>query len=413
MARETRDTVAEREAFAGKALAILRRELPDHRFEYEDAGFRLISLTMKGLSINLGRTFEYYAAAPLWKKRGELTARLRNLVRTFLQTQVPENEVLARLMPKIRERWMIEEARLDSEIAGTPQRDFAYRVVAEHLTLEVGLDLPGGILSVSQADLDKWGMTFEEALTQANRNALLGGVDRFREVQSGVFVSDWRDDYDTSRLHLTEVIGSVVVKGRPVAMIPERGVLLLTGADDPAGLARVAEIAADVLQKPGAATGMAFRLDGGWTPFLPSRDHRAFALLKRLSVDTMASCQAGQTERLVALNEKRGIDVYVDTPVLVTDKADGSRISIASWFHDLDTFLPEVDEIIIGGPSTRGAKLNILGRITWDTAREQLADLMEPVEGYPARWRVRASPSAERLAGHFLEPQSTHNVVSS
>jgi hypothetical protein len=393
---------SDQDAFAGKVQAELRKRLPDDTFRYDPEGFRLIATTRADLIVQLGPTYEHYRAAPFWKRSRVIPQRLQSLMAALAWEPPTLDQVRAWLRPKIRERILVETMRLQAEVDGRDPVPFAGRVLAEHLTLEVALDQPGSILSVSQENLDEWGMSFEDALAQANQNLLKTGTDRFRPVRPGLFVSAWNDEYDCSRLHLVEVIESVPVQGRPVAMIPHRNCLLLTGADDAAGLVQMAKIAEDMLAKPGAMCGLAFRLDGGWTPFLPPREHAAFPALGRQAAQTLASYYAQQKSVLDALQEKRGTDLFIASPIVYEDKATKQVASVSTWAEGVDTLLPRTDEIAFLRPGAEGGeaqKAQIVGRLAWETAYPLLSDLMDvQADCYPERYRVRSFPAPARFA---------------
>ena len=76
--------------------------------------------------------------------------------------------------------------------------------------------------SLSQEDLDSWGVSFNEALEIAKKNLLALPV-KFRGPQSGEgrFVLATGDSYDASRSVFTDSIRCLPVKGAHIAMIPE------------------------------------------------------------------------------------------------------------------------------------------------------------------------------------------------
>jgi hypothetical protein len=60
----------------------------------------------------------------------------------------------------------------------------------------------------------------------------------------------------------------------PVAVLPQRDHLFVTGVDDGHGLVRIAELARPLLDEPHRVTGRAFVWrDGAWLSFVPPHGH--------------------------------------------------------------------------------------------------------------------------------------------
>lgn len=111
--------------------------------------------------------------------------------RSLTETAKPSAEqAKAALCPRIRERTYFEVQRLRDEIAGTQRPEILFRELGGgHLTLEVVLDWPDSLRSVSADDLMEWGRTFENAVLIANDNLLTLGLGRFQSPRPGLFVS--------------------------------------------------------------------------------------------------------------------------------------------------------------------------------------------------------------------------------
>jgi hypothetical protein len=117
------------------------------------------------------------------------------------------------------------------------------------------------------------------------------------EVKPGLFESPLRDEYDATRLLLGEQAFDVKVKGDPVAFVPNRTTLLITGSDDDANLiecfARV-RMASKNQARPVTLTPLILTVDG-WMPWLPpaGRDARApLAALAREALELELNASA-------------------------------------------------------------------------------------------------------------------------
>ena len=362
--------------------------------------------------IHLGNAYAEYRAAKPWKRGPILAAFVRQFQGLTQAGEPSAEQARAALRPRIREHTFFETLRLRDRVDGTRSPNIPFRVIAGgHLTLEVVLDRPDTIRSVSSEELAEWGLTFEGALSLGNANLLALGAGRFRSPRPGLFVSAWEDAYDASRLHLDEVIGGLSVAGRPVAMIPNRDTLIVTGADDAAGLTAMARLAEDALKQPRPMTGCAFRLDGGWVPFLPGEGHPAYMPLHRLALQTLAGDYEDQKALLDALHKKEGLDVFVASLMLIQEdkgkedkgkEAGGKRgtdkavSSVATWTEGVEALLPRADRLVFLRPRA-GGEPDILGMAEWGRVEEVLGDLLEPQGLYPERYQVQSFPTAEQV----------------
>ncbi len=239
--------------------------------------------------IHLGNIFAEHLAAKPWRRSRVLEGFTRHLQGVLAAVEPTADYAKTALRPRVRERTYFEVQRLRDEIAGTQRPEILFRELGGgHLALEVVLDQPDSLRSISVDDLNEWGMTFEDAVLIANDNLLTLGLGRFQSPRPGLFVSAWHDVYDASRLHLAEIVSGLAVKGRPVAMVPNRNSLIITGADDAEGLLAMARLTEEALKQPRPMTGYAFRLDNGWVPFLPPAGHPEYISLHRLFVQTLA-----------------------------------------------------------------------------------------------------------------------------
>ena len=386
-----------RDAFARKVGAELQKAFPGDGFEYDPDGFRFVAAHRANAILYLAPSYAHYQATPFWRKGAFIRQRMRAFIEAMVPADTDAVTVRQNLRPKIRERRVIAETELRAQIEGRKPIPFVYRVIGDHLTLEVCLDSENTIRSVAQDSLGEWEMTFDEALDQANQNLLRLGTNNFQEVLKGVYVSAWNDDYDCCRLHLPEVIASVAVKGRPVAMIPNRNTLILTGADDADGLLHMAKRAEATLKQPGAMSGLAFRFDDRWTPYLPPPDHKAFALLKQLAVEDFAYCLDAQKKLLDALHNQQGQDIFVATPIIVLNKKTQTPFSIAVWTEGVDALLPQADLVAFPPRDINPEAKPELLMIPWATVQAAVGDLMEAQGMYPERYRVTAFPTPEQM----------------
>jgi hypothetical protein len=251
----------ERREFADRMIAELRRAGMGGQLEFDEERFRLV-LDPQG-SLELGNVFAEWERASVLR-RGEL---LRRWTAPFRGPPgLPESVDAARpnLLARVRDREVYGISALQDGPA------FTYQPLNEHLTVEIVYDRAESMSTIPPETFEEWGMSIEEALRTARANLRDRTPGTLVPLQPGVFASPWHDNYDSSRLLLTELISRLDVRGDPVALLPHRDHLLVTGSDDEAGLARVAEIAEDLLEETRAETGRAFVWRDGGVAAVPS-----------------------------------------------------------------------------------------------------------------------------------------------
>jgi hypothetical protein len=110
------------------------------------------------------------------------------------------------------------------------------------------LDFPTGELDVTAQHLEAWGLDFQDLMVQARSNLLARGAEEgFLRSRSGYWRSTWEDALDGSRVLLPGVLRRLPVQGDPVALMPRKDVLLVTGTEDEDILARAIAFARDLM----------------------------------------------------------------------------------------------------------------------------------------------------------------------
>ena len=250
---------------------------------------------------------------------------------------------------------------------------------------------------VNGQQLERWGVDFDEAMDVALDNLRKLTTEGLRPIAAGVWQSPWRDNYDASRILLTDLITACDVEGDPVVMVPNRDTLLLTGALDAAGLAYMAETAEGVLQRPRPIHAMPIRLEyGSWTPYLPPEGHPAHHRLKQLVINALGQDYGEQKGLLDTIHQKTGEDVFVASYSAVRNKETGPLASYCIWARGVNSLLPRTDLIHLFDPE-RPEGQRIVASGAWDRVAEVVGDLLEAVDMYPERYRVDTFPDEGQI----------------
>jgi hypothetical protein len=297
-------------------------------------------------------------------------------------------EAWSRLLPKVRPRFHYEALTLrenpwvpvNRPLAGT----FAHSLV---------VDFPEGEIDVTPGLLQGWGGGYERLLLKALSNLLARGAEeRFARIRPGTYRSTWGDELDGSRILLPGVIRRLSVAGEPVALMPRRDVLLVTGSEDPGGLTLALESALDMVDEgTSSLNACPLRMRHfQWSPLELPDSHPAAPLLARAHRSRLQGEYARQKTLLDRAHRLDGrlIDV---APFRVAKDPSGRMASFTRWTRDgSEGWLPEADHLCLAwGRDLATESL----WASWQAVRRRLGHLLEPLGLFPERYRFRTFPS--------------------
>jgi hypothetical protein len=351
--------------------------------------------------LNLSNAYRNYCEAPRGDRRAVLQ-RFASLRAVQDQEEQSFEVARANLLPRVQSRFYHEVVRQTfSQFKPEPGVEpdvIPHQVFAEKLAVDLVYDHPQSIQTVSKKSLEKWGVTFDQAMTAARENLWRRSNETWHTVMPGVHVSPWHDTHDAARMYLHDLIWQLPVKGQHVAIAANRVSLIVTGSKDEEGLAAAAAIAEKAFEFDRIISGVAFRLDGKvWTPWLPEVSHVAHFPLNKLATKTAAMDYAEQKKMLDAANEKSGLDQFI-AKVTVHKLRERSVFTLASWTDGVnDALLPEADVVAMARFISEKEGAALLGYVKFERLKEVAADLLEPTDHYPPRYRTRKFPTAEQL----------------
>ncbi len=371
---------------AGFRLAGDRREL-----KYDQENFRLRH--SNGEEINLTSLFQEHCQLPPKDRQ----AQLKRIVQAFLtaRDELPESfdEARPNLRPKVWLRWSIVNIELQQRLAGKTSFESPHYPLGSHLVTGLVYDMPAAMRSLSQGDLDKWGVSYYEAAEIACENLSETSLvyskigDRFRSAMSG-------DNYDSCRILLKDQISSWDVLGDCVAMVPQRDALYVTGSKDDTGLKIMLDLTAATLQdQPRPLSPIPLRLVAGeWEDWMIPSTHELFPRFNQLQTEFIGGLYAQQKELLDAIHEKEGAGPFVASYSAIHKKPTDPLLTYCVWGQDVDSLLPKTQLIFFVGPAGAAA----VGQ--WGRVAEVVGDLLELDENlYPVRYRVKQTPTQEQL----------------
>lgn len=388
-----------KEKFARLLKDAIEKAGETNPIHYDPEEFCLKTRGEEENTLNLINAYNEYCGATKEHK----TTVFRNIVQTWFayRRELPDDFESAKhdLLPGIRNRMLFEGTRMRLKIAGKPGIDWPYRVLADVLALYLVYDLPASMMQIQQSVLDQWKTTLNEALEIACENLRAITKHSLNPIAPGVWISPWRDNYDASRMLLLEYVRHHEITGDPVVMVPNRDTLLLTGSDDPAGLAKMVEIAEAACEHPRFLSASAFRLTetDEWVSFLPSPQQPQYKRFRLLQLKGIGTDYKEQKVAVDELHGKTGKDVFVASYFALEKTDTGEIRSYCAWSAGVVTFLPKTDYIYFFRPrdSQNG---DIVATVSWAEAEAVLGDRIKPVGIYPERYLVEGFPTEEEIA---------------
>ena len=379
------------DSFAEQFQAELARQ--GHPTRYDKADFSLRAIGDDQNVFNLRNFYDEHCKLP----KSERKKHLRRSVTACLSSQreLPEDyeDVEPDLRIKLWCRAMLEKIQL-RQLLQKGDRNLAFPVadIGDHLFATVVYDLPNAVRSIGVEDLERWGVSLYEALEVARRN-LAEDKSVLASLGDSLYVSVTGDSYDSSRLLLVDQIRTLKVKGDPIAMVPNRDTLLITGSEDDEGLGMMLDLAEKGADEPRTMIFTPLRLDGdAWVDWSPPPSHPLLPRFQVLEIKYLYPEYEEQKQLLEAWHAKEGTDIFVASYSCV-QKTDGSLFTYGLWSEGVDTLLPKAHKVMFFQDGK-----DIVAEGDWDHVVSIVGHLMEPTEHYPPRFRVQEFPTGDQLA---------------
>src|SRR5262249_34088950 len=157
----------------------------------------------------------------------------------------------------------------------------------------------------------------------------------------GVYVSQYGDTHDASRMLLLDRIRECKVMGRPVVMIPNRNTMLITGESDADGVCTMLNHAEEVLKHPRPMACIPLVLsEKTWYEWQVRADHPEQKRFQRLRAIAMNDIYNSHKELLDALHAEEEKDIFVASYMAMENKDTGEIMSCATWSDGVHTLLP-------------------------------------------------------------------------
>ena len=386
--------------FAKQLLKAIYRVLPGRQYHFDAEEFCLVSKNPDAV-INLSNVYAEHCQLP----RKERSTHLQQLVASFAQPQEDSGmaesfeDAKGHLRPKIWCRATFEFLELKRRIEGGEEIDIPLYPLGSHLYSSLVYDTEAAMRSISNAELDTWGVSYYEALECACQNleeatmAYSSIGDHFHSAISG-------DNYDSSRVLLLDRIKAMEVLGDHVAGVPQRDAMYVAGNEDEVSLRILFELTLrTTTDEPRPLSPLPLKLDDGqWVDWVPPKNHTLRKKFDDLELLFLGGLYTDQKELLGKLFEHEFDPPFVASFSVISKEGDDDQRSYCTWGEGVDSMLPKTQ--LIAFVSDEG--MEAFGE--WDTVVAHVSDLMQADDSYyPTRYRVREYPSKEVLQaiGHI------------
>jgi hypothetical protein len=320
--------------------------------------------------------------------------------------EVPKtwDDAAPRLLPVIRVRTFFD---LSFSGPNPGKRHLVFRPFLPFLSEAIAIDFEGQLQYATAEQLTDWGVDADQAFERARQNLTHFADVGIEPFDPGAPHPIWHvaagDAYESSRLVLPGWLSRFAgkVHGRPVAAIPDRSTILVTGDADEASLVRLAETAKrEFSASPRSISPVLYTEDdsGRIIPFDGPKTGPLASLLRANRVLLAASEYHTQKESLEKTLEERDDDVFVASFMVVERDTDTDTKSIATWGEGVRALLPFTDLVAItGGDPQSEDSWHVL--VPWQAIAEHAGHLWEQEPGVdPPRMRTTGWPDAKVLA---------------
>jgi hypothetical protein len=390
-------TATPRDLFAAEVEAAIQETFPDASVRpHPDAYGFVVHHEQQDKSVFLDNIFR--------ETRDVDPERRRMLVARFVRSLTPPeaaamtwSEVQPKLAPLLRAPTMFT-----CHPGMTPDRQPVRRPFAPFLIECVGVDSDDGIALVVPHLLESWGVEPADVFATAAENGRGYFTDDFGPYDAQAPYPIWyvtRDDsYESSRLLVPGWLASFEgkVKGRPVAIVPHRSLLVVGGDGDERCLRRLIDTAkAEFEGSPRRITPALYTSDANGK-VVPLKLAASHALAADVAVGHLMAGIAEYDRQKAFLEEQLKEDVFVASYTGIRDKSGGA-FSVSSWSKGVPTLLPETDQVTLNfAPGVKGAEIL---RVPWQSLRDIVCDcLVEEPALDPPRWRTTAWPDESKVA---------------
>jgi hypothetical protein len=352
-----------------------------------------------GVTVFLGNVYADYCTASRSVRQTVIAEFVAAAASIPAMPSIPSDfaAVKSSLMPVMRDAAYFSLVQLMNRKGGSDEtgRSELTKPFAGGLVVGLAYDTEHNITSIDSEHLAQWGVSLDDAFKTAREN-LWDKTDPNRFTgEGGVYWGEWADSYDSSRILLTELIYRLAVDGEPVAFIPNRDQICVTGTNNAAGLAAILKGGAESHFKQGhpLSPDLYVLEDGSWKVHVPEdKSLRELWMSTKRQRDAVDYAQ--QKELLNEVHEVEDIDIFVAS-YQIYERKGGGAYSACVWTNGIDSSLPLTENIAFLMDTESGDHF----MVPWAAAASVVGDMLEQeADLVPVRYRARQFPNAEQVA---------------
>lgn len=361
----------------------------------QDFGLRAV-VSGREVSIFLHRLYADTRELPPEERERAVDRFLTALTQTPETTSLSWEEARPRLRPVLRTVTFGQGLELEQ-----PGHAMVGHEVLPFLREVISIDYEDRAAYLQRAQLESWGLSFEEVLAAAHANLARSvplSTEQYERTPGPIWSIESDQFHESSWLLRPGFLASFAkkVEGRPIAIVPDRTTLWIAGDAHPETVARLCESAEREYQASARATSPAlYTVDDAMrvVPYeLPPEDELAYRVRRghRLLAACEYAAQKQQLDQAKGGEEEGGY--FVANVSLASPKGSPETFSYCVWSEELGPkdLLPEVDLVVLSE-----TKENVL-LVPWEEVRRIVGDrLVAEPSLTPLRYRPLAWPTPE------------------
>lgn len=318
----------------------------------------------------------------------------------------PSQSPLERVLPAIRTETSITQQRLRLEIQGVPPVNFPTKAFAGNLRIALVENFANTMAYIDDQKLAEWGVSFDELLERAIANLQDFDPDgfAFRELKvhgGSMFSGFGSDDYLGARLLTPSYLHRVQLPDLIVAINPNRNVLILADAMNPATVDHAFSDAAMFAEEDGFVSLRPIIGDGtNWQDLVLPEGHPAMESYRRLlTLDHVLQTNTigPELQRLV------GSRLFVEPMVAIEE--NGLAESVTCWREGQPGLMAKADKVAF----VRADPAKEVLYASWTAMQETAGMFLTRSQHGTDRFRVTTFPSPEQLDSMGARPAPHSN----
>lgn len=381
--------------FGERLVRAIRKADPASEYRLESAAGRIVRIRdgKENGVVNLANIYQVQVSTPRRQRHKHFRQCVKLALTTGRTPPTDFSEARGNIRPRLWARGGLEQIRLEQLYTESDRGglDLPCQPIGEHLLACLVYDWPDSVQSINDENLREWGVTVYEALEAAMEN-LDDSTSTMGKIGESLYLFMASDSYDAARILLIDRIKALELDGAPVAMVPNRDKVLITGSNDDTGLQMMVELAAKWATEAYPLSGSPLILqDGEWVDWMPPMDSPGYRQFRELATRFLGTLYADQKRALEAAHQRGGVDIFVAS-LSGAERPGGGLVTYCIWGDGIDSLLPVADKVAF----VRDQQ-GMIALATWERVVEIAGHLMELTDHYPPRYRVREFPDQASL----------------